>query len=126
MQGASATSGFSGSGGLYISGTCSSIVTSGGVAFGAVGNALYVSQDGKVWTLAYQFLDADKNPIPITTMAVFSNQLYVGTLEGLYCDGGTAMTLAGSSVGVTVNMNLVTVNPSILPNANFRQVQCRF
>ena len=113
----SGSSGTSGAVGLYISGTCNSVVVNGGVAYAAIENGLYVSQDGKVWTQAHVFLDKDKNPIPITTMAVFSQQLYVGTGQGLYCDGGTAGTLAGSSANVAVTMSLVTVDPSILASA---------
>lgn len=72
---------------IPVTGTCQAMAVSNGVAFAAIDNSIYLSVDGKVWSLIYTFTD---KTIRVHKIAMFARMVFLGTNKGVYTDDGSA------------------------------------
>lgn len=73
---------------IVVSGTCNAVVIRDGNAYASIGDAVYLSTDGKKWQKIFEFDEKDK--IAINCMAIYAKKLFLGTNKGVYNDDGSA------------------------------------
>lgn len=67
---------------------CYSMVVKDGIAYAALGDSIFTSTTGDVWKRIFKFDDDDD--VVINRLAIFADQLFLGTNKGVYNDRGTA------------------------------------
>jgi len=71
---------------LGVTGDCVAMASSDGIAYASIGGTIYFSVDGKTWRLGYSFTNSS---LRITSLAIFSKKLFIGTNMGVYNDNSS-------------------------------------
>jgi hypothetical protein len=72
---------------IEVNGKCTAIMEREGTLFACVDNAVYSSDDGRVWRLVFTFADEG---VTTNAMGFFSEKLFLATNLGVYDDNSTA------------------------------------